>query len=562
MRPRTSPSRPLARALTGAFSASVALALAWTPAVADAFCGFYVSGADASLFNNATNVVLMRDGLRTVLTMQNNYEGPPEDFAMVVPVPVVLHRRDVKVVPREIFERVDTISSPRLVEYWEQDPCPEPPPDRTIHVDMARAVMASDVVEYRRRRPPTVSVEARFDVGEYEVVVLGAADSMDLEVWLREHGYNIPPGAAELLRPYVHRGMKFFVAKVDTRKVEFKDGRATLSPLRFHYDAETFSLPTRLGLLNSGGTQDLIVHVLAREVRYQAANYPNVTIPTNLEVTAGARERFGEFYAALLDRVLEERPGAVVTEYSWTVAAGKCDPCPPSAMRLEDLMTLGADVLPTYERLLRGELPPALAGEIPGHFALTRLHTRYTADSLGDDLVFQAGAPITGGRGEPGADDPLERGALPGPHNRFQARYIIRHRWDGPVECSAPQFGQWGGPPRGAQFKPVAGRELALAARDAPLEEFLVEEEGSGGPRRGEGQLLPREPGRLPKAGRLNRDGWLVPEAGCASCSAAGARGGGWPSPLAVLALLGIGLAARRPRSRSHGVRIVLDSGE
>lgn len=47
---------------------------------ARAFCGFYVSGADTKLTNNATQVVLMRDGTRTVLSMQNNYQGPPEKW--------------------------------------------------------------------------------------------------------------------------------------------------------------------------------------------------------------------------------------------------------------------------------------------------------------------------------------------------------------------------------------------------------------------------------------------------------------------------------------------------
>src|SRR5678816_2717343 len=88
-----------------------------------AFCGFYVSGADAKLFNNATQVVMMRSGTRTVLSMQNNYQGPTEDFAMVVPVPVVLQKENVKTLPREIFTHVDQLSAPRLVEYWEQDPC-------------------------------------------------------------------------------------------------------------------------------------------------------------------------------------------------------------------------------------------------------------------------------------------------------------------------------------------------------------------------------------------------------------------------------------------------------
>ena len=80
-----------------------ALGVLGAPAAARAFCGFYVSGAGADLFNNATQVVLMREGTRTVLSMQNNYQGPPSDFAMVVPVPVVLEKENVKTLPHEIF---------------------------------------------------------------------------------------------------------------------------------------------------------------------------------------------------------------------------------------------------------------------------------------------------------------------------------------------------------------------------------------------------------------------------------------------------------------------------
>src|SRR3954469_25065297 len=88
-----------------------------------AFCGFYVAGSNQQLFNDATQVVLMRDGTRTVLAMQNSYKGPPEAFAMVVPVPTVLHEGDVKTLPHDVFERVEQMGAPRLVEYWEQDPC-------------------------------------------------------------------------------------------------------------------------------------------------------------------------------------------------------------------------------------------------------------------------------------------------------------------------------------------------------------------------------------------------------------------------------------------------------
>src|SRR5512143_1845862 len=100
--------------------------MAATAVAAHAFCGFYVTGSNKKMFNDATQVILMREGTRTVLSMQNDYRGPLEDFAMVVPVPVVLKESDVKVLDKAVFERLDSLGSPRLVEYWEQDPCPPP----------------------------------------------------------------------------------------------------------------------------------------------------------------------------------------------------------------------------------------------------------------------------------------------------------------------------------------------------------------------------------------------------------------------------------------------------
>ncbi|HNL08151.1 MAG TPA: DUF2330 domain-containing protein, partial [Chitinophagales bacterium] len=78
-----------------------------------AFCGFYVAKADASLFNEASEVILVRDGNRTTLTMSNDFSGNVNDFAMVVPVPVVLQEADIRVVERSIFDNIDAYSAPR-----------------------------------------------------------------------------------------------------------------------------------------------------------------------------------------------------------------------------------------------------------------------------------------------------------------------------------------------------------------------------------------------------------------------------------------------------------------
>src|ERR671933_2079021 len=93
---------------------------------ASAFCGFYVAKADTKLYNKASQVVIARDGSRTILTMANDYQGDVKDFAIVVPVPVVLQKEQVNVGDPKIIERLDAFSAPRLVEYFDPDPCAPP----------------------------------------------------------------------------------------------------------------------------------------------------------------------------------------------------------------------------------------------------------------------------------------------------------------------------------------------------------------------------------------------------------------------------------------------------
>ena len=320
-------------------------ALALTAAEgARAFCGFYVAGGDAKLFADATQVVLMREGTRTVLSMQNDYKGPPDKFALVIPVPVVLQKENVKVLPPAVFDKIDKLGAPRLVEYWEEDPCAS-----HLHLGeggggRGEGIGLGNIGTLGHGAGDLgVKVEAKFTVGEYEIVILSAKDAGGLDTWLRQEKYAIPEGADAYFKPYVASGSKFFVAKVDPAKVKFEGGRAALSPLRFHYDSDKLSLPMRLGLINSSGKQDLVVNVLAKGQRFEAANYPNVTIPTNLDVAESARDKFGEFYAALYDDTLAKNPRAVVTEYAWD--PGTCDPCPGPTLDGDDLATLGADVI-------------------------------------------------------------------------------------------------------------------------------------------------------------------------------------------------------------------------
>jgi hypothetical protein len=441
---------------------------------AQAFCGFYVSSAGADLFNDATMVVLMRDGTRTVLSMQNNYRGPTEDFALVIPVPVILKKENVKTLPKSVFARIDTLASPRLVEDYEPGECPPEPP--AVPSSMAMRMEGGGAPSLKKDLG--VKVEAKFEVGEYEVVILSAKDALGLDIWLKEEKYKIPAGAAPLLKPYVQNNWKFFVARVNTKKVTFEGGQAVLSPLRFFYDSEKFELPVRLGLANSAGSQDLIVHIIAKQ-RYELANMKNALVPTNIQLTESAMPVFGGVYADLMERTFKANPGAAITEFAWKGAVPPpsvmigggiyhvtCDPCAPPVPVDDPLAKfLGADVMPGLK-----------TDEDIAKFAfdstLTRLHLRYTKESLTDDLVFAAAEPLSGGI--PGVDKPG-----PAKENRFQGRYIVTHPFN--VNQCHRYWSGGGRMPSGIiATGPAAGSQLALSgtqgtnAARAKLPEPLV----------------------------------------------------------------------------------------
>ncbi|MBX3275659.1 MAG: DUF2330 domain-containing protein [Sandaracinaceae bacterium] len=447
---------------------AVALALAASPARVHAFCGLYVSGAGGELYNDTTTLVVMRWEDTTILSMQSDYRGPPEDFALVVPVPGALAEGQVRTLPRALLAQVDRLAAPRLVEYWEEDPCaPEP----------ERAAPGPREAADPTARGLGVTVEGELSVAEYEIAILSAEASAGLETWLRDNDYRVPQGAAEALAPYVEAGMKFFVARVDVDRVTFEaGGRAVLTPLRVHYRAERLVLPLQFGLASSSGTQDVVVHVLAPGRRFEAASHPNATIATNLDVDDAVRERFGAFYAALFDATVERHPGAVVTEHAWP--ASRCDPCMGDVRGLgaRELYLLGADVLGAPDPDVRPS-PRAPRGRpevLEADWVLTRLHHRYASDALREDLALRPARPIEGGREVRDDEGRLAIDARPGATNAFQARYVIRHPWEGPIPCAHPTRDRWGGPPSfpsGAQA-PVADASDRVAAR-APDDEEL-----------------------------------------------------------------------------------------
>ena len=202
------------------------------------FCGFYVSKADGTLKNKTSQVILVRDGNKTVITMYNDFQGDSKDFAMVVPVPVVLKKDDIHVVDQSIFQRLNDYSSPRLVEYYDENPC-----NRTMFENAQGAPMAAlkdrkaDNIDFAfSGKTLGVKIEAKYLVGEYDILILSAKESGGLKQWLITNGYKIPPGAEEVLDPYIKSNLKFFVVKVNQEEKNKLAGNF-LRPLQISFNS-------------------------------------------------------------------------------------------------------------------------------------------------------------------------------------------------------------------------------------------------------------------------------------------------------------------------------------
>jgi Na+-translocating ferredoxin:NAD+ oxidoreductase RnfD subunit len=378
--------------------------VAWigvTPA-ALAFCGFYVSKADTTLFNRASKVVLVRDGDRTVVTMSNDFHGDPQEFAMVIPVPTTLTRDQIHVGEQAVLDHLDAYTAPRLVEY--HDPDPRYP----VVMEMARASAVqrpTRPVAQDRLESLGVTIEATYAVGEYDIVILSAEQSGGLQTWLHEEGYQIPTGATEVLGSYIKQGMRFFVARVNLEE-QAALGYTYLRPLQIAYESPKFMLPIRLGTLNADGPQDLFVFALTRTGRVETRNYRTVAVPTDMELPVYLKQpdEFAAFYQAMFSRQVDEaQRRGVFLEYAWDMSW--CDPCaadPLSRTELQDLGVFWLDDAPRSDR--RGAAQDVF---------VTRLHVRYDAKHFPDDLRFQETAD----------------------RSNVQGRYVLRQPWQGAGSC-------------------------------------------------------------------------------------------------------------------------------
>jgi len=359
-------------------------------------CGLYVAKTDTGVYSRASTVVVARDAPRTTVTMINDYRGDAAAFAMLMPVPHIPDRDAVKVIEPADVARLDALTAPRLVEDRDPDPCSWP--------QSARSVPSAETPhDDRGGVAASVAVEAEYTVGNYDIRILSANESVGLMGWLKAEGYRLPTGAEAALGDYLTKGMKFLVAKVNLDR-RSAVGVSVLRPLQLTFDSRVFSLPIRLGMLNAEGRQELTLLVLSRRGRVELENYETRRVPSQVTLPGFVRHHFGDFYRDMFRQAVRQAgDGVAFLEHAQDVDG--CDGCstdPPSA---EQLRALGASWIE------RGD-----GANPPGNAFVTRLHLLYDRAGFPHDLIFRE-------------TDAREA---------FQGRYAVHQRFEGAMECGEP----------------------------------------------------------------------------------------------------------------------------
>lgn len=494
------------RALFGAVLTLGALCLHAGPA--DALPGVIAGKGDVARVSNSSQVVLMKKGDQTVVTLWADYEGPLDRFALVLPVPSDVVLEEVKSIKRDAVDHLDEITAPRFHEFWEMDACEpgeaEQEWERDLKVKSGSADnflgMGMPDMSGGQKLPPEMLLDfdPQFKEGEYTFSMVPKGQSA--RAYLAKKGLSLPAASADALARYEAEGQQVLVADVTTSKVELAGARrALLSPIRFATRTD-YAIPETLGLANSAGQQELIVYVLHPDRRFEAQNYPNAFPPTNVAVDFAVKERLGEFYAGVHDALLAKNPKAFLVEYAWPAMKHCGEPCPNAPLAIHELLSLGVDALETdVPEAERSPKPPELTDEEKAQlkaadkptrkrleeqrrevvrrrallernaYVITRLHHRFGKDTLKEDIRVQPAEHVQGGVGTPvGPNAELPGDVQPAKESRLQTRYSVAHPSKRVIQCEDPKRWRWGKAPpsyRGLR-KTWTARDLGYKKRD------------------------------------------------------------------------------------------------
>lgn len=240
-------------------AAAAGLATVLAPGVAVA-CGCFAQFNPAvPVVQGGERIIFIERGGGTEMHVGVTYQGDPEEFGWLIPVPQV---PDVRLGSERFFDALGAATQPR-VQLNPTDFCGG-------GLTLGCADSESGVVAHRGDTPndPVISRE---QVGPFDTVVLDASDRVALQTWLTDNDFFVDEDPSRpILDDYVGPGLSFLALRL-APGAEVGD----IQPLVLTFEGEVMTIPLKLTRVGSVPDMPITVWVLGSR-RAVPLNYAHV----------------------------------------------------------------------------------------------------------------------------------------------------------------------------------------------------------------------------------------------------------------------------------------------
>ncbi|MBN1391478.1 MAG: DUF2330 domain-containing protein [Sedimentisphaerales bacterium] len=213
---------------------------AWLLLIIAALCistvcadGMFVWNKGADIHQPAQKAIIYFEGTKEVMILQVKYEGPPRDFAWVVPLP---SKPDVVAIDanKSPFEEISLYTQLRM--QWG---------------GRGKGLQTEQVTVLERKV-----------VGVYDIAILAASDADALSAWLNKNGYTFPKKRRDVLEYYTRKNWFYVAMRIDRKALKSdlvkKLSTGELQPIRFSFAAKELVYPLKISSVNAGETEVLL----------------------------------------------------------------------------------------------------------------------------------------------------------------------------------------------------------------------------------------------------------------------------------------------------------------
>lgn len=297
--------------------------LAALPETAHACGGFFCSQSQP--VNQAAERIVFADNGDGTITavIQIMYEGPSENFSWLLPISSVPEDDEIAVASDLAFQRLQQATNPQYnLTTQVEGTC------RTRNnpnlVESGASAGGFTAVNAVADNDSGVTIAASGVVGSFEWTVLELDPSLTSPAdtalqWLTDNDYDVNPGSAELIGPYLEEG-RYLLALSLTKGSD----SGSIRPLVLTYDAELPDIPLKLTAVAANDDMGVMTWVVAQEravpFNYNALelneariNWFNASVNYNQVVIEAANDASGQGFVTEY-----ARPSNRLAEVVWS----------------------------------------------------------------------------------------------------------------------------------------------------------------------------------------------------------------------------------------------------